>query len=111
MAAASFFTSGSIRMVVAGMLDGMAAPFLIYHGATILTSLQGRSAPVVHIGRQDVEHIMDAAPAYAVRELSRDRALGGVGIGRYEGSAPLEQSKVGIEVLRRHASERLHEGA
>ena len=63
------------------------------------------------LGRQDVEHIMDAAPAHAVGELSRDRALGGAGIGRHEGPAPLEPGEVGIEVLRRHASERLHEGA
>ena len=46
-----------------------------------------------------------------MRELPRDRAPGGAGIGRHEGSAPPEPGEVGIEVLRRHALERLHEGA
>ena len=37
MAVASFFTSGSILMVVAGMFDGMAAPnYRVCHGAVIL---------------------------------------------------------------------------
>ena len=108
---ASFLTSGSMRIVVAGMFDGMVVPFLVYHGATILSSLCGGCDPVVHIGRQDVEHVADTAPAYAVRELSRDRALGGAGIGRHEGPAPPEPGEVGIEVLRRHAPERPHEGA
>ena len=110
MAVASFLASGSIRIVVAGIFDGMAAPFLVYRDATILLSLCGGFGPVVHLGRQDVEHIMDAAPAHAVGELSRDRALGGAGIGRHEGPAPLEPSEVGAEVLRRHALKRLHEG-
>lgn len=34
---ASLLTSGSIRIVVAGMFDGMAVPFLVYRGATITT--------------------------------------------------------------------------
>ena len=83
MAVASFLASGSIRVVVAGMFDGMAAPFLVYRDATILPSLCGGFGPVVHVGRQDVEHITDAAPAHAVGELSRNRALGGAGIGRH----------------------------
>lgn len=108
---ASLLTSGSIRIVVAGMFDGMAAPLLMYRCATILPPLRGGRGPVVHIGRPDVEHVADAAPAYAVRELPRDRALGGAGIGRNEGPAPAEPVEVGAEVLRRHAPERLHEGA
>lgn len=108
---ASLLTSGSMRIVVAGMFDGMVAPFLVYRGATILPSLCGRRGPVVHVGRLHVEHVADAAPAYAVRELPRDRALGGAGIGRHEGPAPPEPGEVGAEVLRRHAPERLHEGA
>ena len=52
-----------------------------------------------------------AAPAYAVRELPRDRALGGAGVGRHEGPAPPEPGEVGAQVLRRHAPERLYEGA
>jgi len=111
MAVASFLTSGSIRIVVAGMFDGMASPLLVYRGATILPPLCGGRGPVVHVGRLHVEHVADAAPADAVRELPRDRALGGAGIGRHEGSAPPEPGEVGIEVLRRHALERLHEGA
>lgn len=111
MAAASLLTFGSMRIVVAGMFDGIAAPFLVYHGAAISSSLCGGCDPVAHIGRQDVEHVADAAPAHAVRELSRDRAPGGAGIGRHEGPAPLEPGEVGIEALRRHAPERLHEGA
>lgn len=102
--------SGSIRIVVAGMFDGMASPLLVYRDATILPSLCGGFGPVVHVGRQDVEQITDAAPAHAVGELSRDRALGGAGIGRHEGSAPLEPGEVRAEVLRRHALKRLHEG-
>ena len=85
---------------MAGMFDGMVVPFLVYHGATILSSLCGGCDPVVHIGRQDVEHVADTAPAYAVRKLSRDRALGSAGVGRHEGSAPLKPSEVSIEVLR-----------
>ena len=108
---ASFLTSGSMRIVVAGMFDGMVAPFLVYRGAAILSPLCDGCDPVVHIGRVDVEHVADAAPAYAVRELSRDRALGGAGIRRHEGPAPLEPGEVGVEVFRRHAPERLHEGA
>lgn len=77
---ASLLTSGSIRIVVAGMLDGMAEPLLVYLVASILPPL-------------------------------RDRALGGAGIGRHEGPAPPEAGEVGIEVLRRHALERPHEGA
>lgn len=111
MAVASLLTSGSIRIVVAGMFDGMAAPLLVYRGATILPPLRGGRGPVVHIGRQDVEHVSDSAPAYAVRELPRDRALGGAGIGRHEGPAPPEPVEVGAEALRRHVPERLHEGA
>ena len=80
---ASFLASGSIRIVVAGMFDGVAAPFLVYRDATILPSLCGGFGPVVHVGRQNVEHITDAAPAHAVGELSRNRALGGAGIGRH----------------------------
>ena len=110
MAVASFLASGSIQIVVAGIFDGMASPLLVYRDATILLSLCGGFGPVVHLGRQDVEHIMDAAPAHAVGELSRDRALGGAGAGRHEGSAPPEAGEVGIEVLRRHAPKRLHEG-
>lgn len=111
MAVASLLTSGSIRIVVAGMLDGMAEPLLVYLVASILPPLRGRRGPVVHVGRLHVEHITDAAPAGAVRELPRDRALGGAGIGRHEGPAPPEAGEVGIEVLRRHALERPHEGA
>ena len=111
MAVASFLTSGSMRIVVAGMFDGMASPLLVYRGATILPPLCGGRGPVVHVGRLHVEHVADAAPADAVRELPRDRAPGGAGIGRHEGSAPPEPGEVGIEVLRRHALERLHEGA
>ena len=108
---ASFLTSGSMRIVAAGMLDGMAPPLLVYRGATILPPLCGGRGPVVHVGRLHVEHAADAAPADAVRELPRDRALGGAGIGRHEGPAPPEPGEVGIEVLRRHALKRLHEGA
>lgn len=111
MAVAPLLTSGSIRIVVAGMLDGMAEPLLVYLVASILPPLRGRRGPVVHVGRLHVEHITDAAPAGAVRELPRDRALGGAGIGRHEGPAPPEAGEVGIEVLRRHALERPHEGA
>lgn len=110
MAVASFLTSGSMRIVVAGMFDGMVSPLLVYRGATILPPLCGGRGPVVHVGRLHVEYVADAAPADAARELPRDRALGGVGIGRHEGSAPLEPGEVGIEVLRRHALKRLHEG-
>lgn len=108
---ASFLTSGSMRIVVAGMFDGMASPLLVYRGATILPPLCGGRGPVVHVGRLHVEHVADAAPADAVRELPRDRAPGGAGIGRHEGSAPPEPGEVGVEVLCRHALERLHEGA
>lgn len=108
---ASLLTSGSMRIVVAGVFDGMAAPFLVYRGATILPSLCGRRGPVVHVGRLHVEHVADAGRAGAVRELSRDRALGGAVIGRHKGPAPPEPGEVGAEVLRRHAPERLHEGA
>lgn len=83
----------------------------MYRGATILPPLCGGRGPVVHVGRLHVEHVADAAPADAVRELPRDRAPGGAGIGRHEGSAPPEPGEVGIEVLCRHALERLHEGA
>ena len=108
---ASLLTSGSMRIVVAGMFDGMAAPLLVYRGATILPPLCGGCGPVVHVGRLHVEHVADAAPADAVRELPRDRALGGAGVGRHEGPAPPEPGEVGAQVLRRHAPERLHEGA
>lgn len=37
MAVASLLTSRSIRIVVVGMFDGMAVPFLVYRGATITT--------------------------------------------------------------------------
>ena len=111
MAAASLLTSGSMRIVVAGMFDGMASPLLVCRGATILPPLRGRRGPVVHVGRLHVEHVADAAPADAVRELPRDRAPGGAGIGRHEGPAPPEPGEVGVEALRRHAPERLHEGA
>lgn len=108
---ASLLTSGSMRIVVAGMFDGMASPLLVYRGATILPPLCGGRGPVVHVGRLHVEHVADAAPAGAVRELPRDRAPGGAGIGRHEGPAPPEPGEVGIEVLGRHALERPHEGA
>lgn len=108
---ASLLTSGSMRIVVAGMFDGMASPLLVYRGATILPPLCGGRGPVVHVGRLHVEHVADAAPADAVRELPRDRAPGRAGIGRHEGPAPPEPGEVGVEVLRRHAPERLHEGA
>lgn len=108
---ASLLTSGSMRIVVAGMFDGMASPLLVYRGATILPPLCGGRGPVVHVGRLHVEHAADAAPADAVRELPRDRAPGRAGIGRHEGPAPPEPGEVGVEVLRRHAPERLHEGA
>ena len=111
MAVASLLTSGSMRIVVAGMFDGMASPLLVYRGATILPPLCGGRGPVVHVGRLHVEHVADAAPADAVRELPRDRAPGRAGIGRHEGPAPPEPGEVGVEVLRRHAPERLHEGA
>lgn len=97
---ASLLTSGSMRTVVAGMLDGMAEPLLVYLVASILPPLRGRRGPVVHVGRPDVEHVADAAPAGPVRELSRDRALGGAGVGRHEGPAPPEPGEVGAEVLR-----------
>ena len=108
---ASFLTSGSMRIVVAGMFDGMASPLLVYRGATILPPLCGGRGPVVHVGRLHVEHVADTAPAGAVRELPRDRALGGAGIGRHEGPAPPEPGEVVAQVLRRHALKRLHEGA
>lgn len=68
MTVASLLTSGSMRIVVAGMFDGMAAPLLVYRGATILPPLRGGRVPVVHVGRPDVEHVADAAPAGPVRE-------------------------------------------
>lgn len=37
MAVASLLTFRSIRIVVVGMFDGMAVPFLVYRGATITT--------------------------------------------------------------------------
>jgi len=110
MTVASLLTSGSMRIVVAGTFDGIVAPLLVYRGATILPPLCGGRGPVVHVGRLHVEHVADAAPAGPVRELSRDRALGGAGIGRHEGPAPPEPGEVGAQVLRRHAAERLHEG-
>lgn len=111
MTVASLLTSGSMRIVVAGMFDGMAAPFLVYRGATFLPPPCDGRGPVVHIGRLHVEHVADAAPAEAVRELPRDRALGSAGASRHEGPAPPEPGEVGAQVLRRHAPERLHEGA
>lgn len=108
---ASFLASGSIQIVVAGIFDGMASPLLVYRDATILPPLCSGRGPVVHVGRLHVEHVADAAPANAVRELPRDRALGGAGVGRHEGPAPPETGEMGAQVLRRHAPERLHEGA
>lgn len=55
MMVASFLTSGSMRIVVAGMFDGMVIPFLVYHGAAILSSLCGGCDPVAHVGLLDVE--------------------------------------------------------
>ncbi len=49
MAVASLLTSGSMRIVVAGMFDGMASPLLVYRGATILPPLCGGRGPVVHV--------------------------------------------------------------
>lgn len=76
MTVASFLTSRSMRIVVAGMFDGMASPLLVYRGATILPSLRGGRVPVVHAGRLHVEHVADAAPADAVRELPEERVDG-----------------------------------
>lgn len=109
MTVASFLTSGSIRIVVAGMFDGMVVPFLVYHGATILSSLCGGCDPVVHIGRQYVEHVADAGRAGAVGELTGDRGLRGAGVGRHEGAAPAEPVEVGGEVLGGYALEACHE--
>lgn len=61
MAVASFLTSGSMRIVVAGMFGGMASPLLVHRGATILPPLRGGRGPVVHVGRLHVEHVADAA--------------------------------------------------
>lgn len=58
---ASFLTSGSMRIVVAGMFGGMASPLLVHRGATILPPLHGGRGPVVHVGRLHVEHVADAA--------------------------------------------------
>ena len=65
--------------------------------------------PVVHIGRQDVEHVADAGRAGAVGELKSDRGLRRAGIGRHEGAAPAEPVEVGSEVLGGHALEACHE--
>lgn len=54
---------------MAGMFDGMAAPFLVYRGATFLPPICDGRGPVVHIGRRDVEHVADAGRAEAVGEL------------------------------------------
>ena len=51
MAVASFLTSGSMRIVVACMFDGMASPLLVNRGATILPPLCGGRGPVVDVGR------------------------------------------------------------
>lgn len=107
MTVASFLISGSIRIVVAGMFDGMAVPFFIYQGAAILSSLCGGCDPVVH----RTEYVADAAFVGAVCELTRDRAPGGIGIDRHEGSAPLELGEISVEVFHRDTSKRLHEGA
>ena len=109
MTVASFLTSGSMRIVVAGMFDGMVVPFLVYHGATILSSLCGGCDPVVHIRWQDVEHVADAGRAGAVGELAGDRGLGSAGVGRHEGAAPAEPIEVGAEVLGGNALEARHE--
>lgn len=109
MTVASFLTSGSMRIVVAGMFDGMVVPFLVYHGATILSSLCGGCDPVVHIGRQDVEHVADTGRARAVGELTGDRGLRRAGVGRHEGAAPAEPVEVGAEVFGGHALEASHE--
>lgn len=98
-----------MRIVVAGMFDGMVAPSLVYQGAAILSSLCGGCDSVVHIGRSDVEHVTDAALAHAVREPSRDRGLRGTGVYGYEGAAPAEPIEVGAEVLGGHALEARHE--
>lgn len=66
---ASLLTSGSMRIVVAGMFDGMAEPLLVHLVASILPPLRGGRGPVVHVGRLHVEHVADADPAGAVREL------------------------------------------
>lgn len=68
MAAASFLTSGTIRIVVAGMFDGMIEPFLVYHGENILLSLC-RYGPVIHMQCQDTEHLTDSGPAGIVGKL------------------------------------------
>ena len=106
---ASLLTSGSMRIVVAGMFDGMVAPLLVYRGATILPPLRGGRGPVVHVGRLHVEHVADAGRAGAVGELAADRGLRRAGVGRHEGAAPAEPVEVGAEVLRRHAPEARHE--
>lgn len=88
---------------MAGMFDGMDAPLLVCRGATILPPLCGGRGPVVHIGRLHVEHVADAAPAYAVREPPRDRALGDAGIGRHEGPEPPEPGEVALLAILRFA--------
>lgn len=65
--------------------------------------------PVVHIGRQDVEHVSNSDRAGAVGELAGDRGFGRAGVGRHEGAAPAEPVEVGAEVLGGHALEACHE--
>ena len=105
---ASFLTSGSIRIVVAGMFDGMAAPFLVYHGATILASLRSCGL-VIHIRREHIEHLEESGPAHAVRELADDRLLGCRSAGDHECPTPPKPCKVGGEVLGGGTTERCHE--
>lgn len=106
---APLFTSGSMRIVVAGMFDGMAAPFLVYRGATILPPLCSGRGPVVHIWRRNVEHVADASRAEAVGELAGDRGLRRAGVGRHESAAPAEPVELGAEVLGGHAPKARHE--
>ena len=101
MTVASLLTSGSMRIVVAGMFDDMASPLLVYRGATILSPLCGGRGPVVHIGRRDVKHVADAAPTVLVRKLPRDRALGSARAGNHEGpaAAPAEVALLAVPGL------------
>ena len=90
---------------MAGMFDGMAAPFLVYRGATFLPPLCDGRGPVVHIGRRDVEHVADASRAGAVGELVGNRGPRRAGVGRHEGAAQAEPVEVGAEALGGHAPE------
>lgn len=72
-------------------------------------SLGRPPVPVVHIGRQDVEHVADAGRAGSVGELTCDRGLRAAGVGRHEGAAPAEPVEIGAEVLGGHSLEAGHE--